>query len=47
MTFFFDDRYRWLKFGLAVVLLAALGVACGLAVPVIRPSVLRLSLIHI
>jgi len=41
MTFFFDDRYRWLKFGLAVLLLAALGVACGLAVPVIRPSVLR------
>jgi len=37
----FDDRYRWLKFGLAVLLLAALGVTCGLVVPVIRPSVLR------
>ena len=39
MALLFDDRYRWTKFGGAILLLAALCVTCGIVVPLIRPSV--------
>lgn len=38
LAFLFDDRHRWTKFTVALAVLAALGVTCGLLMPVIRPG---------